>query len=584
MLNNISIKARLIFVMALMCIQLAVGAAVGVISLQTTNASIKTIYEDRLIAMGQLDSVVRLMNDNQLTIASALTAEPATLNASMDEVDARVAKITAVWNTYLATYLTPKEKILADKFTASRGQFVAQGLKPSMEAIRAQDIKRGSELLHGPVTALFKPAQQDMNNLIQLQMDVGKAEYEASQSRYKLVFEACIIGVTSAILLSIFVGIWLVRAITRPLNRAVEIAQAVAAGDLTQNIVSQSRDETGVLTAALKDMNDNLKRIVGQVRVGTDTIATASAQIASGNLDLSSRTEEQASSLEETAAAMEEITSTVKQNADNARQASQLAVTASGIASDGGTAVDQVVTTMTSINDSSKRIVDIISVIDGIAFQTNILALNAAVEAARAGEQGRGFAVVASEVRSLAQRSAVAAKEIKELIGDSVDKVGAGSKLAEQAGNTMSEVVASVKRVTDVVAEISAAGQEQSAGIDQVNLAITQMDEVTQQNAALVEQAAAAAASLQNQAASLAQLVSVFKLEGAMPAHAQLAGAPAPSLASFTSRTPKPAAQAAGTASKTDTPAIAPSTRAVAPPSPRPTAPKADNPDDWETF
>jgi methyl-accepting chemotaxis protein len=586
MLNNISIKARLIFVMALMCVQLAVVAAVGVINLQTTNASVKTLYEDRLIAMGQLDRVVRLMNENQLTIASALTADPATFNARMDEVDARIAKISTVWNEYLATYLTPQEKALAEKFTASRGQFVAQGLKPSMEAVRAQDVKRGIELLNGPMTALFKPVQTDLNNLIQLQMDVSKGEYEASQSRYKMVLQVCIVGVTVAVILSVLIGVWLVRAITRPLNRAVEIALSVAAGDLTQDIVSQSRDETGVLTSALKDMNDNLKRIVGEVRIGTDTIATASAQIASGNLDLSSRTEEQASSLEETAAAMEEITSTVKQNADNARQANQLAVTASGIASDGGTAVDQVVATMTSINDSSKRIVDIISVIDGIAFQTNILALNAAVEAARAGEQGRGFAVVASEVRSLAQRSAVAAKEIKELIGDSVDKVGAGSKLAEQAGNTMSEVVASVKRVTDVVAEISAAGQEQSAGIDQVNLAITQMDEVTQQNAALVEQAAAAAASLQSQAASLAQLVSVFKLDGAMSAHAQLASAPAPSLASFTSRTPKPAARVTrtGPAPKANTPAIAPPARATAPSSPRPGVPKADNPDDWETF
>jgi methyl-accepting chemotaxis protein len=263
---------------------------------------------------------------------------------------------------------------------------------------------------------------------------------------------------------------------------------------------------------AMKTMRDDLAGIVSQVRSGTDTIATASGQIAAGNLDLSSRTEQQASSLEETASSMEELTSTVRQNADNARQAKQLAVTASNVASEGGTVVAQVVETMGAIDASSRKIVDIISVIDGIAFQTNILALNAAVEAARAGEQGRGFAVVATEVRSLAQKSAAAAREIKALIGDSVEKVENGGRLVAQAGATMQDVVASVQRVTDIMAEISAASGEQSAGIEQVNQAIAQMDQVTQQNAALVEEAAAAAGSMQEQAASLLQVVSVFRL------------------------------------------------------------------------
>jgi methyl-accepting chemotaxis protein len=301
--------------------------------------------------------------------------------------------------------------------------------------------------------------------------------------------------------------------VARPLKEAVEIAQRVARGDLTLRIRPAGRDETGRLMEALRAMNESLRDIVNEVRHGTDTIATASNEIARGNLDLSNRTEQQAGSLEETASAMEQLTSTVTQNADNARQANQLAATASDIASQGGEVVGQVVQTMEGITESSRRIADIISVIDGIAFQTNILALNAAVEAARAGEQGRGFAVVASEVRSLAQRSAGAAKEIKELIDDSVQKVSAGSALVERAGSTMNEVVASVRRVTGVVAEISAATQEQSGGINEVNLAITQMDETTQQNAALVEQAAAAADSLKGQAGNLAAVVGKFKLD-----------------------------------------------------------------------
>jgi methyl-accepting chemotaxis protein len=302
--------------------------------------------------------------------------------------------------------------------------------------------------------------------------------------------------------------------IVRPLGRAVSVAETVAAGDLSAEIVVESRDEAGQLMLALREMNTSLAKVVGEVRMGTETIATASGQIASGNQDLSSRTEEQASSLEETAASMEELTSTVKQNADNARQANQLAVSASEVAVRGGSVVGQVVDTMGSINASSKKIVDIIGVIDGIAFQTNILALNAAVEAARAGEQGRGFAVVASEVRSLAQRSAAAAKEIKTLIGDSVEKVAEGSKQVEEAGRTMDEIVGSVRRVTDIMGEITAASQEQTSGIEQINQAITQMDQVTQQNAALVEEASAAAQSLQEQAGSLVQAVSVFKLGG----------------------------------------------------------------------
>ena len=308
---------------------------------------------------------------------------------------------------------------------------------------------------------------------------------------------------------------WVVRRfVVFPLDEAVGVANRIAEGDLSVRIESHSRDETGQLLQALKDMNENLGVIVNVVRNSTDMITTASKEIAAGNNDLSQRTEEQASSLEETASSMEELTSTVKQNAENAKHANQLAANASDIAVKGGQAVSEVVQTMASISASSRKITDIISVIEGISFQTNILALNAAVEAARAGEQGRGFAVVAAEVRNLAQRSAAAAKEIKTLIADSVGKVDAGSRQVDQAGATMSEIVIAVKRVTDIMAEIAAASEEQSAGIEEVNQAIVQMDNVTQQNAALVEEAAAAAEAMQEQAVTLMEAVSAFKLEG----------------------------------------------------------------------
>ncbi|OEZ90683.1 methyl-accepting chemotaxis protein [Duganella phyllosphaerae] len=334
------------------------------------------------------------------------------------------------------------------------------------------------------------------------------ADYEKSRA---LILAVSLVGV----LLSIGASVIITRSILKQLGGepayAMQVAEQIAGGKLDTDIVLQQGDSRSLMYS-MRQMRDQLADIVGRVRVGTDTIATASAQIAAGNLDLSSRTEEQASSLEETAASMEELTGTVKQNADNARQANQLAVSASEVAVRGGAVVSQVVETMASINQSSKKIVDIIGVIDGIAFQTNILALNAAVEAARAGEQGRGFAVVATEVRNLAHRSAAAAKEIKILIDDSVTKVDTGGKLVDDAGVTMADIVQSITRVTDIMSEIASASLEQTTGIEQVNSAIAQMDEVTQQNAALVEQAAAAANSMQEQASILSQVVSVFKV------------------------------------------------------------------------
>ncbi|ALU90109.1 methyl-accepting chemotaxis transducer transmembrane I protein [Herbaspirillum rubrisubalbicans M1] len=339
-----------------------------------------------------------------------------------------------------------------------------------------------------------------------------QAAQSAQDSLHSALYQAVLMSLVVCAIVGM-VSVVISRTISSALGEAIQAARAIATGDLSTRIRGRANDEVGQLMQAIQQMTDSLVRIVSNVRNSASTIDTASAEIAAGNLDLSSRTEAQAGSIEETASAMEQLTSTVRQNADNAQEANTLASSASSVATEGGHAVQQVVETMAAINASSLKIVDIISVIDGIAFQTNILALNAAVEAARAGEQGRGFAVVASEVRSLAQRSAAAAKEIKELIDDSVSKVESGSRLVTQAGSTMQQVVESVRRVTDIVGDITAASAEQSDGIVQVNQAIGMMDQATQQNAALVEQAAAASQSLREQAVNLAQAVGVFRLE-----------------------------------------------------------------------
>jgi len=422
-----------------------------------------------------------------------------------------------------------------------------------------------------PAATKYQDLLQDLVTMQRASMDATAGGIDGNavwSTKLLMGLAAC------AVLLGAWFSWLLTRGIVRPIQDAVTVAETVAGGDLTHRIEASTRDETGALLRALRHMNDSLVGIVGQVRSGTDTIATASREISAGNLDLSSRTEQQAGALEETAASMEELTTTVRQNADNARQANQLAIAASEVAVQGGAVVGDVVTTMGAIHESASRIADIIGVIDGIAFQTNILALNAAVEAARAGEQGRGFAVVASEVRNLAQRSAAAAKEIKELITASVANVDAGAKLVDQAGTTMEQVVTSIRRVTDIMAEITSASQEQTGGIEQVNQAIGQMDQVTQQNAALVEEAAAAAASMQDQAGKLAEVVSVFRLDRA---HSVAAPAARP----VTAVPAAPAARAAAAAR----PAVA----RKAAPAPKAITGKADKREpvmagDWEEF
>jgi methyl-accepting chemotaxis protein len=420
----------------------------------------------------------------------------------------------------------------------------------------------------------FTPASKQYQDLLQDLVTMQRTSIDATAKAIDGKAEHSTMLITILTSVAVLLGAvcaWLLTVgITRPIREAVGVAETVASGDLTRRIEVSTTDETGALLRALRHMNDSLVAIVGEVRGGTDLIAIASKEISAGNLDLSSRTEQQASALEETAASMEELTTTVRQNADNARQANELAITASKVATKGGAVVGEVITTMGSINESARKIVDIIGVIDGIAFQTNILALNAAVEAARAGEQGRGFAVVASEVRTLAQRSAAAAKEIKDLIGDSVQKVDTGAKLVDQAGETMTEVVGSIRRVTDIMAEIASASHEQTGGIEQVNQAIGQMDQVTQQNAALVEESAAAAASMQDQAAKLAEVVGVFKLDR-QAAHT-LAKAPA-----ARTHAVKPAALATRAAPAKARPAIS------APAAQRRSEPAAAQAD-WEEF
>ena len=442
-------------------------------------------------------------------------------DAVMVAIDQKIAalgrEIEAKRTQYTKFIVSSEEKKLSDKFGKSWDAYLVES-KKLLELSRKNQNDEARALLEGTSQTLFTMASNDLVKLVELNNVGGKQAGELSAEVYTSALAWIIGGIVVALALGLVVTLWVARIISAPLKRALHIARTVAAGDLTSQIDVRSCDETGLLMGALKEMNDSLLKIVGEVRAGTDTIATASNQISAGNLDLSSRTEQQASSLEETASSMEELTSTVKQNADNAREATNLAETASTMAVKGGAVVAQVVETMGSINASSTKIVDIISVIDGIAFQTNILALNAAVEAARAGEQGRGFAVVAGEVRNLAHRSAAAAKEIKGLIDNSVAQVGIGSKLVNQAGTTMTDIVDSVRRVTNIMSEISSASQEQTAGIEQINEAITQMDTVTQQNAALVEQAAAAAGALQDQAHSLLHSVSIFEIGPHAPA------------------------------------------------------------------
>jgi methyl-accepting chemotaxis protein len=589
-MRNITVRFSLMSALALFAAMIVFGAAVGVFALGRANESTVMVHDVALRALTINDAY----KDTTRTRA-ALTRAYSALKEQNDQ-EVKNSALKSAQASYDRTLKliddfdkTPPFKGQDDKLKAdlvSAGKQLSEVLNKAAEALRANDTAAYAEINGRDITARGANFSTQLEKFQKLTKDISDDIVDQRSREYQMVVWLVAIGLVAALALVLAVHFLLRSIVLTPLNRAVTLLDQVANGDLTMKISEPGSNEIGRLFASMRSMQLGLVDTVSRVRTSTDIINTGAQEIASGNLDLSSRTETQASSLEETAASMEQLTGTVKQNAENAQQANQLAHSASETAVKGGEVVAQVVDTMNAINESSKKIVDIISVIDGIAFQTNILALNAAVEAARAGEQGRGFAVVASEVRSLAQRSAAAAKEIKELITDSVSKVDSGSRLVEHAGMTMGEVVDSVRRVTDIVGEISSASREQSDGIAQVNKAIAQMDEVTQQNAALVEEAAAAAQSLQTQAVTLAEAVGIFRID----AHAVAAGsmrAPAVSTQRATATVTTVKKDPAAGAVAAPAPALSAGARpALAKPATTKAAPRLapTSDDDWEQF
>ncbi|KVW75287.1 methyl-accepting chemotaxis protein [Burkholderia ubonensis] len=577
--KDLTIRARIGFTIAFLAGLLCLIGVLGLFGMGRANDSNREIFTN------QMPSAVNLGLAEMYAARERLALDRAALLAGTPEAAAAVERSRAMraqsdawWQKYLALPRDGEEDKLAQDVAAKRQalQRECDGFAGVVAANEHDRIADGAKQLQVRYNDLTVSGEALRN----FQFTAGQAAFERAESTYATVRIVSIVALVAGLVAALASYVTLSRAIGRPLADALAHFDAIAAGDLRRRIVVTRRDEMGQLLEGLGKMQVGLVETVSTVRGGSESIATAAKQIAAGNIDLSSRTEEQASALQETASSMEQLTGTVKQNADNARQASALAANASEIANKGNVVVGQVVGTMGEINQSSAKIADIIAIIEGIAFQTNILALNAAVEAARAGEEGRGFAVVAGEVRSLAQRSSAAAKEIKTLIDASVERIRSGSALVDEAGRTMTEVIGAVQRVTDIMGEIAAASEEQSGGIDQVARAVTQMDEVTQQNAALVEEAAAAAQSLDEQAARLRETVAVFQLDdGAaqrrttVPAVARRV-TPAPALAARDSHdAPAPRA------------AVAPPARRAAPaPSPAAPAPVAAGNDDWETF
>lgn len=513
-MSNLSVKARLSLTLSLLALAMLCVGLLGLNALEQANHRMDDMYGNRFRSAVLVNRIAALRRDNIRALDQALMTGDAEMLASYRHiVTGNLKIIDELWQQFKALPTGPGEAELAEQFQRRGDAYMAvrDRIVAKLEAGAVEEARRiRAQEAQSVITALMQAADE----LVDMQDRFAEESNTANQTAYRKALWVAWASMLIAGAIGAALGAMLIRSMMRSLNAAVGAAERIASGKLGNPIEITTRDEFGRLLRAMQDMDSKLSDIVGSVRLGADSVGSAARQISSGNDDLSQRTQEQASALEETASSMEEMTQTVKQNADNARQASQLAVGAREQADRGGGVVGRAVGAMGEISESSKRIADIIDVIDEIAFQTNLLALNAAVEAARAGEQGRGFAVVATEVRNLAQRSATAAKEIKELIHDSVAKVKAGTELVDQSGKSLTEIVASVKRVADIVAEISAASEEQAAGIDQVNTAVTQMDTTTQQNAALVEEAAAASKAMEQQAALLVEKVSFFSING----------------------------------------------------------------------
>jgi methyl-accepting chemotaxis protein len=525
-MKNLRIGMRLGIAFAVVLLLLAVLTGIGIAKMQSASDRTNALVSDHLRIERMITEWQKIVEVNAARTSAAWKVRDADDQKYFEKMmAASSARATQLQDAMPALLTDADEKAMYQAILSSRKAYV-EARKAVFKAKADGDLEKGKQLFESDMEGKRVVYLAALQKLADAQRENLDREAAAIRQGYESARNMLLMLGVSAVALGVGFAWYITRTITQPISDAVRVAQSVSSGDLTSEIAVSTRDEAGQLMNALKSMNSSLVDIVGQVRSGADSMADATSEIAAGNLDLSSRTERQASSLQQTASSMEQLTAIVRTNADNARQASALADAASETASRGGAVVAGMVQTMDAINASSRRIVDIIAVIDSIAFQTNILALNAAVEAARAGEQGRGFAVVATEVRGLAQRSAGAAREIKELIADSVEKVEAGASLTGKAGQTMDEIVAAIARVTAIMTEIADASEAQRAGIEQINIAIAQMDQTTQQNAALVEQAAAAAAAMQEQSEQLAQSVSVFKLTAQQIAamHARMKG------------------------------------------------------------
>lgn len=514
-MNQFKVSTRLIWLVITLSLMLIAGAALGIIGLQMDKKALETVYKDRTMSLIYLSEVEFVLLRNRIAVSKILLdPSPDSMSSNLKELEENQQRASKAWSLYAATAATLEEEKLSRDYEAFYKKYLLEGLGPLLKMFKEPnfDLELAKKHQLSVVTPMTQPMYKSLERLLKIQEEVSKTEFESGVERNGMITWTAISGLLAGLVFSSLTAWFIIRNISQAMQQAIHVTNEFAAGNLKTPITVDGRNEFTQLAQAQLSMQQQLSSVIQRVRVGSDSVGTASAEIAQGNQDLSLRTEQQASSLEETAASMEQLSATVAQNAQQSSVANQLATEASALAAQGGSVVNDVVTTMTDISGASNKISDIISVIDGIAFQTNILALNAAVEAARAGEAGRGFAVVATEVRALAQRSAEAAKEIKTLIGASTEKVGQGTVLVHQAGESIQKVVLSIQKVAEIITEINGAAAEQRAGIAQVAQAVTHMDQVTQQNAALVEEIAAASQSLNQQAVELNEAMSIFKV------------------------------------------------------------------------